>query len=225
MDFINLDLGSSKPTVVSHDVIHVIIDPTLIVSGYAKAICDEAERMNPLTFEKNPLSEAELDEYFRFLLYQRVCSVTGECPLWRKLKNLYIPTFLQFAIAMVGRVDLRDRGLTLVPQMEKPAFSFEQALDVSEKLSYHSDVLAMVKDAMPRSEEGDIDTMSSALIAGYIVSLSPVEHPIATYCAAFLGFKIKEEQAMSVLYRVSYDDVEYIRQALLHSTEVRGRNA
>lgn len=225
MDYSTLDLGTAKPSVVPYQEVVVEIDPTVIVDGYAEAIRVEAERMNPLTYDRVQLTSEELEKYFRFLIQQRVLSLTGNCPLWRKLKQLYIPSFLQFAISMVGIVDVKRQGIRLVPQIEDQGVSFEDALATSDRLHYFEGELAMVKDAMPRSPEGDYDTMSTALIAGYMKSMHEVEHPIATYCAAFLGFKLREEQMFSILYRVSYDDIEYLRSTILQSSEVRGRNA
>lgn len=76
------------------------------------------------------------------------------------------------------------------------------------------DDLQIVQDGMPRSSDGNVDVMSTALIAGYVRSLKRVEHVAATYVTAFLGMKLKEEVAMQTLYRVQYDDIEFIATAL-----------
>lgn len=224
MDYSSLDLGTAKFSVAPYDIIHSVIDPTTMVDGYAKAILDEAERMNPLTFDRVGLTEDELRRYLRFLLEQRVKSVEGTCHLWSKLKALWIPSFIQYVLTMIGVVDIKTSGLRIIPTIEEQGVTFEEALAVSDKLQYFEGELAMVKDAMPRGPEGDKDTMSTALIAGYMKSIAPVEHPIATYAAAFLGLKLAEEQTFQVLYRVQYDDINYLREVLLRSSEVRGRN-
>lgn len=103
--------------------------------------------------------------------------------------------------------------------------TLEEALELSSRLSYYEDDVQIRIDAMPRSREGDQDTMSSALVAGYVRSIKPVDHPIATYIAAFLGFSLKREQAFSVLYRIQYDDLEFIRAALTNNRTVMGHGA
>jgi hypothetical protein len=99
--------------------------------------------------------------------------------------------------------------------MQESKMSFEEALVISEKIGSFQDDLQIVKDAMPRSIEGDVDVMSTALIADYVRALKPVEHVASTYVTAFLGMRLKEEAAMGALYRVQYDDVAFIASALL----------
>jgi hypothetical protein len=116
---------------------------------------------------------------------------------------------------MIGTVTIRDRGIKLVPVEENPSqMTYDEALKVSEKIGMFIDDLQIVQDAMPRTEDGDLDVMSTALIAGYMRSLNPVKHVASTYAAAFMGLKLKEEMAFSALYRVQYDDIQYIASAL-----------
>jgi hypothetical protein len=56
--------------------------------------------------------------------------------------------------------------------------------------------------------------MTSALIAGYVRSIEPVGHVISTYVAAFMGLKLREEMSFKVLYRVQYDDLQFIASTL-----------
>ena len=52
------------------------------------------------------------------------------------------------------------------------------------------------------------------MIADYVRSLKAVTHVASTYVTAFLGMRLKEEIAMSALYRIQYDDIEFIATAL-----------
>lgn len=212
--FINMDLGTSKPTSVPMETVEVTIGGDLL-EDFGKAFVKEAWRKNPLRAEQVNLTPEEVQDYCDYLLTQRVKQIHDDCPDWRKLKNLYIPAFIQYNLSMIGLVILRDRGLKLIPTIEASKMSFEEALAISEKIGSFEDDLQIVKDAMPRSIEGDVDVMSTALIADYVRALKPVEHVASTYVTAFLGMRLKEEAAMAALYRVQYDDVAFIASALL----------
>lgn len=212
--FIALDLGTTKPTSIPMETIEVTINGDLL-SDFGKAFVKEAYRKNPLRAEQVNLTPDEVQRYCDYLLTQRVKHVHDTCTDWRKLKNLYIPAFIQYNLAMVGLVILRDQGIRLVPSIQESEMSFEEALEISEKIGSFEDDLQIVKDAMPRSVEGDVDVMSTALIADYVRAIKPVEHVASTYVTAFLGMRLKEEAAMAALYRVQYDDVAFIASALL----------
>ena len=212
--FVNLDLGTTKPTTVPMETINVIINGDL-VSDYGRAFVSEAKRVNPLKAEQVQLTAEEVDAYSRYLITKRIESIHGNCDDFRKLKTLYIPVWIQYNLAMIGRVVMRDRGLTINPIEEQPSsMTFEEAIKISEKIGAFEDDLQVVQDAMPRSSDGDRDVMSTALIADYVRSLTPVTHVASTYITAFMGMRLKEESAMAVLYRVQYDDVQYIATAL-----------
>jgi hypothetical protein len=214
--FTSIDLGTPKPTAVPQETIEVDITTEQFLGDFAKAFVAEAARVNPLRSEQVKLTREEVTNYCDFLLDQRVKCIDNECELWRKLKSLYIPSFIQYALSLIGECRLRDRGLLIRPiKTKQSTMTFEEALSVSEKIGSFIDDLQIVQDAMPRSTEGDKDVMTSALIAGYVVSMQPVDHVISTYMVAFLGLKLKEEMAFKVLYRVQYDDLDFIASALL----------
>lgn len=212
--FSTLDLGSAKPTSVPMETILVEVEGDLF-GNYAKAFVNEAMRINPLRAKQVKLTAKEVDEYSRFLLTKRIESVNNECTDFRRLKALYVPVWIQYNLSMIGEVIIRDRGIRLMPIEDAASkMTLEEALKVSEKIGMFIDDLQIVQDAMPRSVEGDRDVMSTALIAGYMRSLQPVQHIASTYAAAFMGLKLKEEMAFAALYRVQYDDIEYIASAL-----------
>lgn len=210
-----LDLGSVQPTSVPTETVEVAVGVDSLIGKYAVAFVNEAYRVNPLRAEQVQLTKDEVEKYCNYLLEKRVEVVHMNCPDFRKLKVLYIPSYVQYTLSMIGRVDLRDRGLTLMPVAEKQSdMTFEQALVVSEKIGSFERDLQIVQDAMPRDVHGNVDVMSTAMIAGYVRALSKVEHVSATYVTAFLGMKLKLETAFQALYRVQYDDVGFIASAL-----------
>jgi hypothetical protein len=215
LDFTSLDLGSSQPISVPLETIEVEISSTEMVAEYAKAFVREAYRVNPLRAEQVHLTEEEMINYAQFLLAKRVETVEQTIRDWNRLKSLYIPVFLQYAMRVVGEVIVRDRGIRLVPVFkEEVVFNLNQAIEVSNKVGAFEDDLQVVRDAMPRGIDGDESIMGTALIAGYVRSIRKVDHVSDTYVSAFLGFKLRQEQAFAVLYRIQYDDIEFITSAL-----------
>ena len=219
-NFATMNFGSAGPVPAKLETIAVTIDPSIMVDQYADAFVKETTRVAPLIFERVGLTVEEMRSYARFILKQRVLSVKGECKNYRQCKNLYIPSFLQYAISMIGEVIIRPKGIKLVPEYDDDVISLQEALAISDKVSAFADKLQMVRDAMPRDSKGDVDVMSTALIAGYAMSIEKVEHESSAYVAAFLGFKLQEELAFRVLYRVQYDDVDYITSAILSRKEI-----
>lgn len=209
-------IGVEEPVAVKMETIHVYISAENLFGDYATAFFREANRINSALVEREELTIEEITQYVRFLFDQRIKCVHGQCTLYRQLKMLYIPAWIQHCISMIGRVVMRDIGLTLVPESDfEDIITFEEALAISNKISAFQDCMCILRDAMPRSEAGNVDVMSSALVADYVRSIKKVSHVALTYVTAFTGLKLREEAAMTPLYRMQYDDIEFIRSALL----------
>ena len=219
-NFATMDIGSAKPIAIKAETIKVTINGALF-QDFGKAFVREAFRVNPLKAEQVQLTEEEVALYCTYLLAKRVECVNGDCKEFRKLKAFYIPCWIQYNLSMIGRVVDRDYGLIFEPECaEESIISFEEAQAISEKIGAFEDDLQIVQDAMPRDVHGDKDVMSTAMIADYVRSIRPVEHVASTYVTAFLGMKLKEEAAFKVLYRVQYDDVDFIASAIMHEKKV-----
>lgn len=213
--FESLDLGTIKPTSIPQETINVVISTENLTGPYGKAFVNETYRVNPLRAEQVKLTAEEVQSYAHYLMTKRIEAVNNDCPDFRKLKVLYIPSWIQYCLAMVGKLVKRDIGLVIMPEMEDPStMTFEEALAISEKIGAFEDDLQIVKDAMPRGLEGNEDVMSTALVADYVRAIKPVQHVASTYVTAFLGMKLKEEMAFQALYRVQYDDLEYVSSVL-----------
>jgi len=217
--FLELDLGTGSPTYAEMDTIEVEVSTSPILKDFGNAFVMEAERKAPLKAEKVNLTADEVVRYAGFLLKQRVLYVKQECKLWRKLKVLWIPAFIQFALDRFGKVVDRQFGLELIPCVDDANLlggdmSYEEAVTISEKIAAFESELQILQDAMPRSIEGDADVMTTALIAGYVRSMKVVKHVASTYITAFLNLKLKQEVMFKALYRVQYDDIKYIQTAL-----------
>jgi hypothetical protein len=213
--FQNIDLGTGLPTSIPMEVIDVQIGVDDMIGDYARSFVQEAYRVAPLRAQQVELTEEEVTEYCRYLLVKRIETVKGDCKDFRRLKILVMPAFIQYVLTLVGRVVKYDIGITLMPSSTyDTSMTLEQAIMISSKIAAFQDCLVILEDAMPRDIDGNSDVMSTALIAGYVRAMKKVEHPISTYVTAFLGMKLQQETAFQALYRVRYDDVEFIRQAL-----------
>lgn len=213
--FVQLDLGSAKPVSVPMETIQVVLSSENLLGQFGKSFVKEGWRVNPLRMEQISLTSDEMEAYCKYLLAKRIECVNGDCKDYRRLKCFYIPSWIQYNLSMIGLVIIRDKGIKLEPIMEdEDIICYDDALRISEKIGMLSDDLQVVQDGMPRDIHGDKDVMSTALIAGYARSIEKVEHISSTYVSAFLGMKLKEEMAFKTLYRVQYDDLEFIAAAL-----------
>jgi len=210
----SLDYGT-KPTNVDYQEIKVNLDPQVMLKDYALAYANELWRRNPVRAQQVNLTEAELGAYFEGLLVLRVQCINNACTEWRRAKALLIPSWIEFTLTQVGTVIDHDRGLKFTPVLDLTT-DIQQLLQISEKLAvFQTDGVVLHKDALPRTFEGDPDVMGMVICQNYVVSQSKIPHPIASYVAAFLGFKLEQEKHFGILYRVRYDDVSYIRDQLI----------
>lgn len=210
-----LDFGSGHPTSVETEVIDVKINPDTMIGNFCEQWVNQSDIREPLRSEKLGLEPEELKEYIHFVLYQRILMVQGKAKQVGRLKNLYMPEFIAYVLHQIGRVDLRQYGLQLMPQMDEPEMTFEQAMEVSSKVEAAQSWMKVTHATYPYDRTGDPDLMSTALIGSYMRSIMPVEHPVSTYLGAFLGLQLQKETVMSTLYRVQYDDIQFIRSAFM----------
>lgn len=216
-NFLALDLGTGNPIPVPMETVDVTICVDDMVGDYVKGFINETERVAPRLAEREQLTAEELKAYVYYLFTKRLEIVGQKCSDRAKLGNLYIPSFIQWALTLVGEVVIRDRGLTFRPVMNNPSdMTFDEAMRISSKIAAFEDYLVVVNKAMPFDVEGNKEVMTMALIAGYVRALDKASHPVFSYMCAFLGMQIQKESAFQVLYRVQYDDYGFIRQALLH---------
>lgn len=218
-NFANMDFGT-KVSTVALDEICVIIDPSAMLGDFAQAYVDELYRRNPTRATSIGMSKEEIEAYFTGLLAIRVESVNGVCKCWREAKQLYIPSWIEAVISKVGMVTDVERGIIFKPVLSV-TYDLTEMLATSTKLqAFVADGVTMHKDAFPRSNDGDKDVMMMAIINGYVMSVA-VTHPFASYIAAFLGLKLRQEEALSVLYRVRYDDFNFVKAMLLQEESIR----
>ena len=217
--FSELNFGT-KPTSVRMEKVEVAVNLDEMVGDFGRAYAKELNRRNPVRYQTSGLSEDELSDYFKNLIAMRIASVNDKFPEWRVAKALLLTAWLEYTMTCVGEVIDSDRGLDIIPVCSEQ-YDMTKALETSAKLRvFKADGLVLLQDAFPRTKEGDVDTMSMAVIGDYVYSQNKEAHPIASYVAAYLGFKLKEEAAFKMLYRVRYDDIDYIHTMLLNEESV-----
>lgn len=211
--FRNLDLGSGPPTSVPMERVEVRISAENLLGEYAQAFVKECFNVAPLRAKDVKLTQGEMTKYCEFLLQRRVAFVNDSITDSRRLKNLAIPPFIQYCLENIGRVRKTELGLTMVPVYDAEVITFEEAMVISDKIAAFERDMVVLFDAMPRSAEGNDEVMSTALIADYVRAMEKVT-PVSSYVSAFLGLKLVQENVYASLYRVVYDDVEFIRSVL-----------
>lgn len=215
------DLGVSSPTFVKMDVLHNKITCGLAIQYFSNSFVKEAERVEPLRAKVIGLTKEEMLSYVSFLLYQRVLCVKDECKLWRKLKFLYIPGMIQACLTRVGKVIDRQFGITVLPEMDDPGITFEEAYLISEKVAAFEDVLDVHRDAMPRGPMGDFDTMTCTIFQDAIRSYHLLNDISASYFCAFMEMRLVEDMIYEMLFRVGYDDLTTATQMLMSRSFVK----
>lgn len=230
--FKSLDYGT-KPSTSKYEAVDVDINPDLILKDWGDAYARDMERRNVKKYEGTRINlssgEVPLDgdlvfKYFANLLKIRVDYVNDECHVWRQAKRLAMPAWIQFVISEVGLAYDRDRGLKFVPHLElnkKYVMPIDDMLLISVALlSFSNDGKPFFTDAFPRKPEGDIDLMSQALIESFVRGNDAHTAPVISYVTAFLGFTLRKEAELRMLYRITYDDVEFIRSMLVTDEKV-----
>ena len=213
--FRKMDLTNAQPVPASRDTITITISSTEVLSDFAQAFVEEGYRKNPLLAEQVKLTAEELSAYNHYLLTKRVETIHQQCRDFRKLGVLYIPSWVQYLLAMIGIVYDDQLGLEFIPVMEEPStMSFEEAVTISNKVRAFNRDLQMVNEAMPRGIYGESSVMQTLIIADYVRSIRQVTHISDTYVTAALGFKIQQDLGLTALYRLQYDDVSYIRSVI-----------
>lgn len=215
----NLDYGT-KPTTTKLDYIDFEIHPETMVDDYADAYLRELRRRNPLKFIAVKDKLADIKTYFRGILKIRVQSITNDCPVWRQAKRLVIPAWLQFVISQIGQIVDYEYGLVITPKFDFD-YDISEMLEFSNILeSFMNDGVSMFKDAFPRDHKGDTEVMKMAVLDGYVKSMTSNSHPLSSYVNAFVGAKVSSVIECSMLYRVRYDDVSFIRSMLLNDSSI-----
>lgn len=230
-EFKQLNYGT-KPTGAKMQVIEVILDPELMMKDFAKAYEGELFRRNPNLAERSGLTADDLYYYFVGILAIHIDhDNVGNIKEWRRAKEIYIPAWIQHTISMVGTYVDQIRGLKFIPRLQWPfvekegvaaSYDISKLLKISELIApFRMDGLKIMKDAFPRTPEGDPEVMSMIIAEQCVRSISPDAHPASSYVAAFLGFKLKEELAWINLYRVKYDDIVLVHEMLLREEVLR----
>ena len=231
--FENLNFGT-KVSTVSQETVYVNVDGRMI-RDYAQAYIKESRRLNPEAIAEVNLTLDELTQYFKFLLKCRVQSLSPDgLSIWRRIKQCYIPSFFQFVLSQIGIYVDYSYGLKFIPVYDEEVPKLKSSSDegsdegidyfaTSDKIAFFTHYgLAATRDAMPRNVEGDPDTMGFIISGDYVYGRRIDQHPICSYVAAFLGFKLSEDSAFKMLYRVRYDDVEFIKESLIHEEAIYG---
>lgn len=224
-EFQNLNFGTTVTT-SEYQTIEIIIDPHFMMDDYAIGLAHDLERRNPVRYhavedqftKSGQNLEDILIKYVSDLAKLRVQMIKRTCKVFREAKLLAIPPYIQFALSQIGQVYDPDHGKLFVPYMEEDHLdlTMDQMYKVTEVLrTFESDGIVVFYDAFPRDQLGDRETMSFALIDGFVRNPDKYPHPAKSYIAVFLGMKLRQESELKALYSVRYDNVDFVKHALL----------
>ena len=197
-----------------HDDITVVITDDNIAKPYVHGFISEMYRINPIFSKAIQLSEEELMDYINYLISERCKQVNGDYHARNRNKNMWIPDFIQYVISMIGIVEKRELGLRMIPEYGSEVISYEQATVVSNKLAQTQDFMSLSRNAFPKDEFGDAEVMTTVLVSTSVKSMNVLTHPVNQLITAFLGMRLKEEAMHGILYRVQYDDLQYLTNVL-----------
>lgn len=184
---------------------------------FAVSYLSELRFANHNLFRKVQLGEEELKQYFSFLFSRRVEVVNDTCLDFRRLKQLWVPAFIQHVMNMVGSVVVRKYGLEFSPSYDGEVIGLEDALAISEKVGRFAEILPMNQNAFSTDKTGNLDVMTSAIIREHVMSREPLSDGLAVYLTAFLGLRLAQEETFQVLYRIQYDDVTLLQSELMRN--------
>jgi len=205
--------GKLEPTPMDLLEIQVSIEPDAIFSQFIEAFMFKIEVSNPQIQRYVQLTKEEARYYFEFLLYSRLQYLSGKKVNFDLLNGLYVPAFVDVALAMIGTYTDLSRNLRItVSQPETREFDEDEIVRLGLKFERLSQATNMVKGGLSRGKDGDAEVMTTACIAGYVRSMSEVSHPLKTYLVGFLNTKIVEESSFKMLYRVQYDDIQRMQR-------------
>lgn len=242
--FKNLEMSVATPTPREIDVIQVKVGweeegSVFPLLDYSTLLVDQVMMSKPQLMALNDsrkalaLEPGEVFKYLTLLLKVRVTEVNGGGTRRHVVKQLLIPSFFQTLLALVGKVRIAQLGLEMVPvwtddakkgtpTSDKPKIEDEDwdfMLNVSKKLSYHTDCLNLEKAAMPLEVTGDHALMLTALIDGFVCSMQSVDNGFKCYASSFLRMRLVKEASFKVLYRVQYNDADELARILLTKKE------
>lgn len=213
---------------VDYQVVEVEIHPDFMVADWGEAYAADLERRNPLKFksssylfngEKKQLTAQVITNYMAQLIIYRVDDVNNKLKgLYHLVKQLGIPTWIQYVISSIGNADDWDRGLHFVPVLPQSVVMMDinEMLAISHVLrSFTSDGKPFFTNAWPKTKDGDKDVMSYAVVDGFVSGNDKSALPIKTYVAGFLGAKLRQEITFKMLYRMNYDEVAQLRAMLI----------
>lgn len=197
---------SGGVTHVSMENIDLRVTAESTIKEFCHAFVEEGYRKANLLANRINLQEDDLFEYFQFLLDIRVKIVNNQFRDRSLLNLLAMPCFIELVLTGIGKVIVRDKGYTLVPNYSVvKEFDKAKMIEISEKIKEFGDYLSIVEGGMPRNEQGDRDIMSMALVDNYIRSIDRVDNPVAEYVVYFLQMKL-ENTVFDKLYRFEYDN-------------------
>lgn len=212
-DFDLNDISEPSPSEFTN--VEVKIDPTDLLQDFSSAFYYELFRTQDRLVDKVEITSEELNDYFLGILYLRILDVEKNNKFKKFESQILMPAWISFAISQIGEVIDTDYGFKFVPTMDFDKLDIDALMKTASKLKYFQDAgVELLSRAFPRTTDGDPNFMTLAVIKGEVRSYHKDNDPLSIYLSAFLDSTIKEQNTLSSLYRISYQDVDYVGQVL-----------
>jgi len=208
------EYGLSPPTARKVLTIKVEITADSLLKEYSRMLVLECARMDSLLAKELKLTQDEVMQYCEFLVQRRISIVEETITDFHKVRQLFIPYWIESCLAQIGKVWIRELGYLLVPVYSAEVISLDDARVISDRLSYFQGKIEIAKKVMPKEPEGSRDVMSMALLANEVAGLDRKSTPQAVAITRFLGLKLLQESVFDNLYRVNYGDLESVTSAV-----------
>lgn len=195
--------------------VEVKINATQMLQDFSNSFYLELSRANDRLVDRVQITAGEIMQYFTGILQLRIMDVQGGNKFRKYESQMYMPAWIQFSISQIGQVIDTTYGLTFNPTMDFEELDIDTMLKTSSKLKYFRDAgVELLNRAFPRSIQGDANFMTLAVIKGKVASYKEGQSPLSMYLAAFLDSTIEEHMTLRGLYRIEYQDVEYVKRVL-----------
>lgn len=202
-----------KPVPAAYETIEVEVSLESIFNEYMDALLWKVQtdpRGSKLD-EQLHLSGEDVRMYLGYILQQRVLRCNGGKVNFTLLNELWVPSFFITAMSLIGNYSDPQTGLTFrLKTSDSTEYSEEEIQKIAFKFAMLRDVIQSVRGAAPRSTDGDPEVMTTACIGNHVRSMAEVSHPLMTYFTAFLSAKVAEEVGMKGLYKLQYDNLDYL---------------
>lgn len=216
--------GRISPKPVEAEVVEITvgIDSPVLVS-YLTAFYDQLEAIVHHQGGTLSITFEELETYIRAMIYSRVEYVNNRKPICHWRDELRVPAFLSIVLENMGKVDVADKGLLLVPKFrgEVPDVSLSWMQSISRKLKLFENHGVHFAEGYSRDTHGEYNFMTLELMNNKVMATENVAPPVYALLAGTLAIQGLSSVLSSQSFRVEYADVSHLANIVTRFAEAK----